>query len=69
MKKIDKYITIWKKFSNTIKKVIVNLCIIIKYLKAEKRFSTKESFHCFYISVYCLIHFIGKMETIIQKGF
>ena len=69
MKKIDKYITIWKKFSNIIKKVIVNLCIIIKYLKAEKRFSTKESFHCFYISVYCLIHFIGKMETIIQKGF
>ena len=69
MKKIDKYITIWKKFSNIIKKVIVNLCIIIKYLKAEKRFSTKESFHCFYISVYCLIHFTGKMETIIQKGF
>ena len=33
------------------KQLIVNLNITKKYLIAQKRFNTKESFHCFYIPV------------------
>ena len=50
-KKINKYMTIWEKVCNKIKKIIVSLYIIKKYLKAEKGFNTKESFQCFYIPV------------------
>ena len=48
-------INVWqfgKKVNNTIKKEINRELIYIKqYLKAEKRFNTKESFQCFYIPV------------------
>ena len=41
-----------KKVSNTVKKnLIVYLYIKKKYLKAEKTFTTKERFQCFYIPV------------------
>ena len=42
----DKYITIFEKASDLTKKINSK-----KYLKPEKRFNTKESFHCFYIPV------------------
>ena len=42
----DKYITILEKASDLTKKINSK-----KYLKPEKRFNTKESFHCFYIPV------------------
>ena len=48
-------INVWqfgKKVNNTIKKEINRELIYIKqYLKAEKRFNTKESFQCFYVPV------------------
>ena len=51
MKKIfDKYLTIWEKVSNIIKKINNELIYkkylkkYKKYLKAEKRFNTKESY-------------------------
>ena len=45
MKKIfDKYLTIWEKVSNIIKKINNELIYNKKYLKAEKRFNTKESY-------------------------
>ena len=48
-------INVWqfgKKVNNTIKKEINRELIYNKqYLKAEKRFNTKESFQCFYIPV------------------
>ena len=48
-------INVWqfgKKVNNTIKKEINRELIYVKqYLKAEKRFNTKESFQCFYIPV------------------
>ena len=48
-------INVWqfgKKVNNTIKKEINRKLIYNKqYLKAEKRFNTKESFQCFYIPV------------------
>ena len=40
----DKYMTIWEKFSNIIKTISSELIYNKKYLKAEKRFKTKESF-------------------------
>ena len=44
--------TIWEKLSNIIiKKINSELIYNKKYLKAEKRFNTKESFQCFYIPV------------------
>ena len=42
-KKKDKYMTNREKVSNIIQQIIVNL-YIKKYLKAKKRFNTKESF-------------------------
>ena len=52
MKKIfDKYMTVWEKDSNIIKKINGELIYNKKYLKAEKRFNSKESFQCFYIPV------------------
>ena len=51
----DKYMTTWEKVSSIIKIITVNNIKIITYniknLKAEKRFSTKESFQCFYVPV------------------
>ena len=51
-KNFDKYMTIWEKVSNIIKKGFNGeLKYNKKYIKAEKRFSTKESFQYFYIPV------------------
>ena len=47
----DKYMTIWEKVSNIIKNINSELIYNKKYLKAEKRFNTKESFQWFYIPV------------------
>ena len=47
----DKYMTIWEKFSNIIKTISSELIYNKKYLKAEKRFNSNKSFHCFYIPV------------------
>ena len=46
-KHIDKYMTIWEKVSDVI-------IYLKKYLKAEKRFNTKECFQCFYIPLILL---------------
>ena len=44
----DKYMTIWEKLSNIIKKTLNSELMYNKeYLKAEKRFNTKESFQSF----------------------
>ena len=52
MKKFfDKYMTVWEKDSNIIKKINGELIYNKKHLKAEKRFNSKESFQCFYIPV------------------
>ena len=40
----DKYMTIWGKVSNITKKINSELIYNKKYLTAEKRFNTKESF-------------------------
>ena len=48
----DKYMTVWEKVSNIInKKIKGELIYNKKYLKAENRFNTKESFQCFYVPV------------------
>ena len=71
-KKIDRYI-IWEKVSNIIKKINSELIYNKKYLKAEKRFNTRESFQCFYIPVILLDSVYRKdrnyYPTIIQKYF
>ena len=41
---LDKYMTIWEKVGNVTKKINSELIYNKKYLKAEKRFNTKESF-------------------------
>ena len=43
--------TIWKNFSYIIKKNNSELICHKKYLKAEKRFNTKDSIQCFYVPV------------------
>ena len=48
-KVFDKNMRIWEKGSNIVKKINSELIYNKKYLKAKKRFNTKESFHCFYI--------------------
>ena len=63
-KTFDKYIAIYK-----IRKIFSQLIYNEKYLKAEKRFNTKESFQCFIYQEYCLIEFIENMKTIILKWF
>ena len=47
----EKYMTIWEKVINTIKKFNSQLIYNKKYLKAEKRFNAKEELQCFYIPV------------------
>ena len=58
---------IWKKATSIIKIVINELICNKKYLKAEKRFNTKESLQCFYIQVFVSVY--KEIETIIQKCF
>ena len=69
----DKYMVIWEKVSNVIKKINSELIYNKKYLKAEKRFNTRESFQCFYIPVILLDSVYRKdrnyYPTIIQKYF
>ena len=50
-KKFDKCMVIWEKVSNIIKNIYSELMCNKTYLKAEKRFSTKETFRCFYIAL------------------
>ena len=47
----DKYMTIWDKVSNMMKKINSKLIYNKKYLKAKKRLTAKKSFQCFYIPV------------------
>ena len=47
----DKYMVIWEKVSNVIKKINSELIYNKKYLKAEKRFDKKDGFQCFYMPV------------------
>ena len=46
-----KYMTIWEILTKITKKLNTKLIYNKKYLKAEERFNTKESFQCFYILV------------------
>ena len=48
---LDKYMTIYEKVSNIINELNSKLIYNKKYLKAEKRFNTKETFQCFYTPV------------------
>ena len=62
--------TIWGKLSNIMKKhLTVDLYIINKYLKAKKRFNTKESFQCFYIPVILFDSVYWKDGNYYQKVF
>ena len=47
----DKYIEIWQKVKNTIKKINSQLIYTKKYLIAKETFNTKESFQCYYREV------------------
>ena len=47
----DKYMKILEKVSKIRKKSYSELIYNKKYLKAQKKFNTKESFLCFYIPV------------------
>ena len=47
--------TIWERVSNlVIKKILIYKKLIHnkKYVKAEKRFNTKESFQCFFLQLF-----------------
>ena len=46
-KTFDEYMIIWENVSNIIKQNDSDLLYNKKYLKAEKRFNTKEGFQCF----------------------
>ena len=50
-KNFDECMKIWETVSTIIKKISSELIYNKKYLKAEKRFNTKESFQYFYIPV------------------
>ena len=52
--------TVWQKVSNIIK---------LSNLKAEKRFNTKESFQCFYMSVILFDSVCRKDENYYRKVF
>ena len=43
----DKYMTIWEKVSNTIKKINSKLIYNNKYLKAEKKSTQNKAFNFF----------------------
>ena len=63
----DKYMTVWGKVSNIIKrKFNSELIYNKKYLKAETRFKAKESFQCFYIPV-ILFDSVGKRWKLLSK--
>ena len=65
-----KYMKIWEKVSNIIKnKFNSELIYHKKYLKAEKKFDTKESFQCLYIPVILIDLFYRKDENYYLKVF
>ena len=43
----DNYMKVWEKVSNIIERINSELIYNKKYLKSEKRFNTKKSFHVF----------------------
>ena len=56
----DKYMKIWEKVSNIIKKINIELIYDKTYLKAKKKINTKVLY-----TTNLLIEFIEKMKTII----
>ena len=67
---VDNYMTIWEKFSNIIiNKFNSELIYNKKYLKAEKRLNTKESFQFFYIPVILFDSFYRKDGNYYSKVF
>ena len=69
-KPFDKYMTIWEKVSNMIKRKFNSELIYNKeYLTVEKRFNTKESFRCFYMPIIFFDSVYKKMEAIMRKCF
>ena len=66
----DKYMTIWEKVSNIIKTNFNSELIYNKkYIKAEERFNTKKSFHCFYIPLILFDSVYRKDENCYPKVF
>ena len=64
-----KYIKILEKVGNLIKRINSELIYDKKYLKAEKKFTTKESFQCFYIPVILIDSVYRKDESYYPKVF
>ena len=68
LKIFDKYMTIRERVSNIIeKKFKSELIYNKKYLKAERRFNTKESFQVFYIPVILFDSVYRKDENFYPK--
>ena len=66
----DKYLTIWEKVSNTIKKINSKLVCNNKYLKAEKKKPTQNKPFNFFINQYCcLIQLISSISQNMRKAF
>ena len=65
----EKYMAIWEKVSNIMKKVNSELMYNKSHLKAEKRCNTKESFHCYQIPVTLFDSVYGKDENYYPKVF
>ena len=61
--------TVWEKVSNIIKKKNSELLYNKKYLKAEKRFNTKEGSQGIYISVILITSVYIKDKNSILKCF
>ena len=68
-KNFDEYNETLEKVSNIVKKFNSELVYNKKYIKAENKISSKESFQCFYILV-MLIHLVyRKDENYCPKAF
>ena len=66
----DNYMTIWEKVINVIKqKFNSELIYNRQFLKAGKRFNTKERFQCFYIPVILFDSFYRKDGKYYRKVF
>ena len=68
-KTFDEYMIIWENVSNIIKQNDSDLLYNKKYLKAEKRFNTKEGFQCFYIPVILFASVYRKDRNYYSKVF
>ena len=62
-KHFDKYNEIWEKVSNIIKQIISELVYNKKYMKADNKINTKESFQWFYSPV-LLISSVSRIDEI-----